>query len=276
MREILPLSGSDSKHCLHHAVGDAQWQRPFRSNVPGRLMSADPGTASLLPFSVSAQKDNGSVDHPKGARTMRLHYHPASTCSRRVLMTAHDLEIELDLVPVNLFKGEQNAPEFLQLNPNHRVPVLEHDGWVLWESCAIMQYLADLVPGQTLYPGEPRGRADVNRWLFWCGQSFMPGIGILNWENSIKSLAGMGAPDPVEVARAEQGVTEAANILEAHLGHRQWICDSGLSLADLAIAAPLADQHRAKFPVTHLPNLQRWFMQVQALDAWKQTAAQAL
>jgi glutathione S-transferase len=71
-------------------------------------------------------------------------------------------------------------------------------------------------------------------------------------------------------------VTEAAKVLDAHLSNREWICDTGLSLADFAIAAPLADQHSAKFPVTDLPNLQRWFMQVQALDSWKKTEAGAL
>lgn len=200
---------------------------------------------------------------------MRLYYHPASTCSRRVLMTAHHLNIKPDLVLVDLFKGEQNSPAFLRLNPNHRVPVLEHDGFVLWESYAIMQYLADLTPGQTLYPIDTHARTDVNRWLFWCGQDFMPGISILNWENSIKSLAGIGPADPAEVARGERSLIEAAKVLDAHLSNREWICDAGLSLADFAMAAPLADQHSAKLPVTDLPNLQRWFKQVQALDCWK-------
>lgn len=207
---------------------------------------------------------------------MRLHYHPASTCSRRVLMAAHHLEIKVDLLLVDLLKGEQNSPVFLKLNPNHRVPVLEHNGFVLWESYAIMQYLADLTPSQTIYPIEHRARADVNRWLFWCGQNFMPGVGILNWENSIKSLASIGSPDPIEVARGEMLVTEAAKVLDAHLSNREWICDTGLSLADLAIGAPLADQHSAKLPVADLPNLQRWFVQVQALDSWNKTAAETL
>ena len=207
---------------------------------------------------------------------MRLHYHPRSTSSRRVLLAAHHLEIKVDLVLVNLFKGEQNSPGFLKLNPNHRVPVLEMDGFILWESYAIMQYLADMTSGQAIYPVEPRARADVNRWLFWCGQDFTPGISILNWENSIKSMAGIGSPDPIEVARGERLLTEDAKVRDAHLGHREWICDTGLSLADFAIGAPLADQHRAKFPVTDLPNLQRWFTQVQALDSWEKTEADAL
>jgi len=206
---------------------------------------------------------------------MRLYYHPVSTCSRRVLMAAHYLEIKVDLVLVDLFKGEQNSPNFVNLNPNHLVPVLEHDGFVLWESYAIMQYLADMAPGQTVYPSDTRARTDVNRWLFWCGQNFMPGVGILNWENSIKSLIGIGPADPEEVARGERLLIEAANVLDDHLDNREWICDSGLSLADFAIAAPLADQHSAKLPVTGLPNLQRWLRRVKALDAWKSTAAES-
>ena len=202
---------------------------------------------------------------------MRLYYHPVSTCSRRVLMAAHQLDIRLDLVPVDLFEGAQHAPAFLKLNPNHRVPVLEHGGFVLWESYAIMQYLADTTTGQTLYPADPAARADVNRWLFWCAQDFMPGISILNWEHSIKSRAGAGAADPLEVARGERLLIAAAGVLDAHLAERDWICGDGLSLADLAMAAPLADQHSARLPVAGLAHLQRWLGQVQALDAWTRT-----
>ena len=207
---------------------------------------------------------------------MRLYYHPISTCARRVLMTARSLGIGLDLVLVDLAKGEQHSPEFLTLNPNHRVPVLEHDGLVLWESYAIMQYLADIVPGQTVYPSDPRSRADVNRWLFWCGQYFMPGVSILNWENSIKTMIGIGPADPAEVSRGESLFIDAVQILDAHLGNRTWMCDTGLSLADFAIAAPLADRHRARLPMDDRPNLQRWLERVQSLEVWKETEAGAL
>jgi len=206
---------------------------------------------------------------------MRLFYHPSSINSRRVLMTAHHLRIHVDFVLVDLFKGEQNSPNFLKMNPNHRVPVLEHDGFVLWESYAIMQYLADLSQGQTLYPKDTKARADVNRWLFWCGQHFMPGVAILNWENAIKTLAGIGPADSSEVARGEELLVEAAEILDDHLADREWICNSGLSLADFAISAPLAEQNSAKFPITELKNIQQWFTRVQALEAWNGTESGA-
>lgn len=202
---------------------------------------------------------------------MRLYHHPISTNARRAVMTALQLKAPVELVFVDLAKGAHMDPQFVKLNPNHKVPVLEDDGFVLWESYAIMQYLADKTPGQSLYPTDIRARADVNRWLFWCSQHFMPGIGILNWENSIKGMIGQGGADPAEVKRGEQLVRESGAILDAHLAGREWICGPALTLADLAIAAPLADIGRARLPVGDFTNLLRWLAGVQTLDVWKRT-----
>jgi glutathione S-transferase len=203
---------------------------------------------------------------------MRLYHHPFSYNARRAVMTALHLNSPVELVFVDLAKGEQRQPEFLKLNPNHRVPVLEDDGFVLWESHAIMQYLAEKTPRQTLYPAATRARADVNRWLFWCGQHFSPAIGILNWEHVIKGIVGAGAADPAEVRRGEQLVREFGGILDGHLAGREWICGDALTLADLAIAAPLAVTVPAKLPVADLSHLQRWFARMQTLEVWKKTA----
>ncbi len=74
-------------------------------------------------------------------------------------MTALQLETPVELVYVDLQKQEQSQPAFLRMNPNHRVPVLEDGDFYLWESRAIMQYLADKTPGQSLYPSDVRTRA---------------------------------------------------------------------------------------------------------------------
>jgi glutathione S-transferase len=202
---------------------------------------------------------------------MRIYHHPLSTNARRAVMTAVHLEVPVELAIIDLSKAQHRDPTFMKLNPNHKVPVLEDEDFVLWESCAIMQYLAEKTPGQTLYPAEARARADVNRWLFWCAQHFSPAIGILNWENSVKAMLGLGGPDPAEVKRGEGLVREFGAILDAHLKGREWICGGALTLADLAVAAPLADIGRAKLPVGDFLNLQRWLNRVQQLEAWKRT-----
>ena len=210
---------------------------------------------------------------------MRLYHHPYSDCSRRAVMTARHLDVPVELVLVDLQKGEQRQPHFLKLNPNHRVPVLEDDGFVLWESHAIMQYLADKAPGQTLYPTEIRARADVNRWLFWCGEHLAPAVGILNREYFIKRMIGLGGPDPAEVKRGEDLVCEFGGVLDAHLASREWMCGSALTLADLALVTPLTGLLAAttpeKLPVGPFANVQRWLARVQTLDAWKRTAVAA-
>ena len=206
---------------------------------------------------------------------MRLYHHPLSLNARRAVMTALQLDAPVELVFVDLQAQQQMQPQFLRMNPNHRVPVLEDGDFHLWESRAIMQYLADKTPRQTIYPTETRARADVNRWLFWCSQHFTPAIGILNWENSIKPMIGRGGPDPVEVKRGETLLAEFATVLDAHLAAREWISGSSLTLADLSIAAALGCAVPAKAAVIQYACLQRWFGRVQTLDTWKRTATRA-
>lgn len=204
---------------------------------------------------------------------MRLYHHPMSSNARRAVMAALHLGTTLDLVLVDLAKGDQRQPEFLARNPNGKVPVLDHDGFILTESHAIMQYLADETPGQTVYPQERRARADVNRWLFWSAHHFQPSISVLGYEHMVKGFRGLGAPDPAMVSYGEGLVTTCAKVLDAHLADRTWVARDHLTLADLALAAPLMATVPAKLPVGSFVHLQRWFARVQELEAWKKSGA---
>lgn len=201
---------------------------------------------------------------------MRLYHHPISSNARRVVMTAHHLGLPLELVLLDLSSAEQRK-HLLAINPNEKIPVLVDGEFILWESCAIMQYLADKTPGQTVYPAELQARADVNRWMFWSAQHFAPAISIFYWENFIKGLIGAGRPDPVELQRGLTDLETFAGVLDGHLARRQWVSGPGLTLADLAIAAPLMAAAAGHVPLQPYPNLRAWFERVQELDAWRQT-----
>ncbi len=203
---------------------------------------------------------------------MRLYHHPLSSNARRAVMAAVQLGCDLELVPVDLAKGEQRRPEFLRMNPNGRVPVLDDGGVFLSESHAIMQYLAERTPGQSVYPEEPRARADVNRWLFWSACHFQPAIGILNWERVVKGFLGLGEPDPALVKYGEAQLQMHAKVLDGHLAARTWVAQDRLTLADLALAAPLMALETARLPVGSFQHLARWFARVQELDAWRKTS----
>jgi glutathione S-transferase len=206
---------------------------------------------------------------------MRLYYHPFSTNARRAVMTAIELAVPVELVLVDLVKREQRQPAFLARNPAGRVPVLEDGDFVIPESHAIMIYLAARAAGQTLYPSDFQAQAQVNRWMFWCAAHFQPAISVLNWENVVKKLAGMGAPDASEIIRGERLVQETAALLDAHLASREWVAGRAITLADISLATPLMTIATAKLPVGQFKHLHSWFARIQARESWQRTAAPA-
>ncbi|MEO7110961.1 MAG: glutathione S-transferase family protein [Polyangiaceae bacterium] len=202
---------------------------------------------------------------------MNLYFHPLSGNSRRVLLTATHLDVPLERIVIDLTKNEQRGVPHLARNPNGRVPVLEDNGFVLWESRAIMQYLCDKTLGQTLLPTDAQGRAEVNRWLFWCAAHMAPPEAILVQENFVKPLTGR----PTDAAELERGLTlfaQNAPILDSHLAGKTWVAQDHLTLADFSLAAGLALAGPAKFPMADYPNIRAWLARVQELDAWKKTA----
>ncbi|MBQ5964851.1 glutathione S-transferase family protein [Massilia sp. ZL223] len=201
---------------------------------------------------------------------MQLYYHPLSSNSRRVTMAAEHLGLALDLVEINL-GNEGDRRRLEEMNPNSKVPVLVDQDFVLWESCAIMQYLADRTPGQTIYPQAPVARADVHRWMFWACQHFSPAVGVLTWENVWKRIVEGGQPDPVELARGAADLHRAAAVADAHLAQRRWLVGDTVTLADYAVAAPLMYLVQARLPLETYPNLLAWFARVQELPAWRHT-----
>ncbi|MGC8519511.1 MAG: glutathione S-transferase family protein [Steroidobacteraceae bacterium] len=204
---------------------------------------------------------------------MRLYYHPLAFNARRAVMTAFELGAPVELVLVDLQSGEQRQSPFLRLNPNHRVPVLQDGEFLLWESHAIMQYLAELTPGQRLYPPQPQPRADVNRWLFWSAYHLSPTVRDLYFERGIKPLLGRGGPDSGIIERADLQVRELLAVLDEHLAQRQWLSGAVLTLADLAIAAPLGVGTEAELPLSECVHLRAWLERMQTLESWRRSAA---
>ena len=203
---------------------------------------------------------------------MRLYPHPISSNARRVVMAAKLLGTPLELVEVDLMDAGDRR-RLAEINPNGKVPVLQDGAMLLWESCAILQYLADCTPEQTLYPQDAAARADVNRWMFWACQHFAPAVSVLTWERVWKGMVGAGPTDPLEVARGERELAECAAVLDGHLAGREWLAGKSLSLADIAVAPPLMYTAMAQLALADYPNLQAWFGRVQALEAWQQTEA---
>jgi len=202
---------------------------------------------------------------------MRLYVHPLSSNSRRATLVARHLGLDIALVSVALESGAQKSAEYMRLNPNGRVPLLIDGEFLLWESHAIMQYLADRAGADDVYPRDIQARGDVNRWLFWSACHFAPACALFIRERVSKKVLRLGEADPAEIARGEAQLPPAAAMLDEHLAGGQWIAQGRLTLADFAVAAPLMHSERAQLPLADYANLQDWFARVRATGAWQAT-----
>src|SRR6201999_2627006 len=150
--------------------------------------------------------------------TLKIHAFSASPRAYQALSYAAHIGVAYEFVLCALTKGAQKTPEFTALNRNQRMPVLEEDGWSLWESNAIVQYLADKAGAM---PADAHVRADVNRWMFWESAHWDQACAILIFENFVKAMFGRGAPDLVEVEKGLAQFDRAAQVLDAHLKGRK-------------------------------------------------------
>jgi len=202
---------------------------------------------------------------------MKLHVAPPSPRAFKVLAVARHLELDFELCPVDLLNGAHLQPEFAALNPNKKMPVLEDDGFVLWESNAITQYLASKKPGGGLLPSDPRGRADVSRWQFWENAHWDPACATLIFERLLKKVFGQGDPTPSQVAKGEEDVRRLGGVLNGWLAGRPFLWGEHLSLADFSVGTWLNYAQRAGYPIDDFREIRRWYAGLMEMPAWRES-----
>jgi glutathione S-transferase len=202
---------------------------------------------------------------------MKLHGFPASPNVWKVRATAHQMGVPLELQIVDLTKGEQRKPEYLALNPTGRVPTLVDGDTVLWESSAIMQYLASKAQSP-LWPDDAKTRADIMRWQSWHLQHWSRATSPFVFENMVKPLLKIGEPDQKVLEQATDMFHQEAAVLDRHLAQHPYLVKDTLSLADFTVVAPLFLSTPAKMPLEKYDHVRSWFGKQAALPAWQETA----
>jgi len=177
----------------------------------------------------------------------------------------------VELVPVDMTKGEHMKPDYLALNPNHKVPVLVDGDFKLWESMAIATYLCESTPDQKLWPTTARGRADATRWMSWHASHFGPAVGTFNWENGLKMMMKQTA-DQTLLEKATKDFHTFAPVIDAHLANKNWLLGDEMTLADFYVGAGLGFEPYSKIPLESYANIRAWNTRLLAVPAWAQTA----
>ena len=196
---------------------------------------------------------------------MKIYDFPLSPNCRKVRAVVYELDLKPEFVPVNLFKGEQRAPEIVALNPNTKVPILVDGDFVLWESNAIAAYLAT---GTPLLPTAVRDRAEVDRWCDWQLAHLGPAIGKVAFQRLVKPLTGQGQPDAKIVEEGIAEFTKFTGVLEASLGRKEYVTGR-LSIADFILAAVYSLGTTVALDTRPFPQVDAWLTRMLARDSVK-------
>jgi glutathione S-transferase len=169
---------------------------------------------------------------------MKLYLFPRSARALAAVALNHHLGLDCELQPIDLGRGDQLTPEYLALNLNKKMPTLEDDGFVLWESNAILFYMAAKRPNCGLWPSDLQGQADVLRWLTWESAHWdAESCGMVAYEKTSKAVLGLGSPDPTFIERGEQNFVRFAAVLNSSLSGKAWLVGERLTIADFSIGA---------------------------------------
>lgn len=199
---------------------------------------------------------------------MRLYVHRLSPNALKAIITAEYCGSPVELIDVDLGGGEQHGAAYRAINPNGRVPCLVDGSFILWESNAIMQYLAGRAGESSIWPDDLRTRADIARWQFWDVAHLGPATRPFQWEYLIKAMLSLGDPEEAVLAAAEAPLRACADVLEATLGRQRYLTGDRPTLADISLAATLIYAEAARMPLTKFPALQNWRQKVSAMPAW--------
>lgn len=188
---------------------------------------------------------------------LTLYSSATSGNSYKVRLALAKLAVPFRLVEIDIFAGENRTPEFLALNPEGRVPLLDVDGTHLAESNAILFYLAE---GTRLLPAAPLERAETLRWMFFEQHSHEPGIAAARyWLKQVRGGRDLRTHD---VDRWLEEGYAALRSMERHLNAHPFFVGQNLTIADVALYAHTHVAEEGEFSLAGFPAVRGWLERV--------------
>jgi glutathione S-transferase len=176
----------------------------------------------------------------------------------RVIWLANEIGTAYEHIPVTFSvpNAQCKEPWFMELNPNGRVPAIDDDGFVMWETAAINLYLAERYKN-SLYPTSPQGRGRVLQWTFFAYNDVEPAL-ITLFRNRV-----FYPPEQRSAALADQAeaaLRAALAILEQQLAKTTFFGGDEWDMADFMVASVLYVLTRMKLDLAASPRLEAWLM----------------
>jgi len=168
-------------------------------------------------------------------------------------------------------KAGDLTPKFLKLNPQARIPVLQHGDAVVWESNSILRYLANCLAAAELYPEDPLQRSQVERWMDWELATLQPAFIDLFWGYYRTPPA---TRDLKAIDSAQRQCQRHFKALDRRLTEYPWLAGDYFSLADIACGVCLFRYFNMGLAVEEPTQVMRWYRQLSQRTAFRHTIMQ--
>jgi glutathione S-transferase len=189
---------------------------------------------------------------------------------KKVTWLCEEMQLPYDRVDAGMSFGVVNTPEYRKLNPNGLVPTIDDEGFILWESNAVVRYLAAKHAAGTLCPTDPKVRADADRWMDWCTSTLWPALrpvflGLVRTPAEKRNQA--------EIDAGVKGTTDVLARLDGYLAGRKFVCGDSLTMGDIAFG-PIVYLVQNVMPVKPaLANYTAWYSRISERPAFKKIVA---
>jgi glutathione S-transferase len=182
-------------------------------------------------------------------------YGVARSRAFRTLWMAKELGLDYEHAKVDFATGETRTPEHLALNPNGHIPVIDDDGFILWESMAINLYLAKKYGAGGLYPSRLQDEARAWQWSFW---------GMAELERPVltalfnRAILPESQRDTAAADAAEKTLAHPLGVLQGVVGGSAYLLGEQFTVADLNVASILAWARPAQIDFSAVPKVAEW------------------
>jgi glutathione S-transferase len=174
----------------------------------------------------------------------------------KALWAAEEVGAKYERIDIGGAFGGNDQPAYLALNPNGRVPTIEDDGLVLWESNAIVRYLAARYGAGSLWPNDVKVRADSDRWMDWQQTTLAAPMTTLFWGH-------VRTPpekrDPVALEAARKQAAGIWPILDRVLAGRPYVAGDRLTMGDIPAGCLVHRWLALPIERPNLPALAAWY-----------------
>ena len=191
-----------------------------------------------------------------GENSLALYGRGTSDNVQKALWALGETGRAFEHVPLGGTYGGLDDPEFVSMNPHRRVPTLKDGDVVVWESDAIIRYVAAKYSSGTLWPEDIAERSRADQWMAWALAHLYDDSNLLFW---LTVRTPIETQDQDCIARVQERVSARYRVLDDHLSAHEYVAGGRLTMGDIPAGATLFRYYNLPIERESLPNLERWY-----------------